>query len=581
MSILTALDRYYDRLEGIAEPGWMPVRFGYCIVLDDHGRPLHVIDLHDREGNEVRPREIIVPAVQRTSGIKPALFWDKTAYALGCTAGEGKRTAQEHVSFKEANLTAIAGSDDPALVAYRGFLETWTPDQFQPPLFARSMLDANILFRWHEDNGFLHERPAARALVKADEDDGGATEGFCLVTGVRAPLATLHPTIKGVDNAQSSGASLVSFNQPAFTSYGKEQGANAPTSARAAFRYGAALNRLLRRDGGNRLARTVGDATIVFWADASNVKAAKAAESFFADGLDTPTDENEARKIGADLEAVSKGRPLTELGRGIEQGTTFHVLGLSPNAARLSVRFWLTDTLEVFAKRLAAHAADLAIDPIPWRTYPSVNRLLAQSVALQGKFENIPPLLAGEVMRAILSGTRYPQSWLAATIIRLRAGDDPLSGWHAAAIRAILHRDFRLNLSPKDAPMSLSPEEPSKAYQLGRLFAVLEAAQRQALGNVNATIRDRYFGAASATPAGVFPLLLRGAQNHLGKLRKDGKGGWIEREIETVLDRLGPDLPRSLPLAEQGRFAIGYYHQRKAQFAGKPVEETSEEVDEQ
>lgn len=581
MSILAALNSYYGRLEGIAEPGWGPAKFGYCIVLADNGRPLHVIDLHDRDGKKPRPREIIVPAVQRTSGIKPALFWDKTAYVLGCTANGARRTAQEHAAFKEANLTAIAGSDDPALVAYRGFLETWTPDRFQPPLFTPDMLDANILFRWHQDNAFLHERPAARALVNADDGDGEAGEGFCLVTGERAPLATLHPTIKGVDHAQSSGASLVSFNQPAFTSYGKDQGANAPTSAHAAFRYGAALNRLLMRGGGNRLQRTVGDATIVFWADASNVKAAEAAESFFSDGLDGVTDEAEAIRLGRDLEAVGKGRPLTELGRDIEEGTTFHILGISPNAARLSVRFWLTDNLETFAKLLAYHAADLAIEPPPWRTYPSVNRLLAQTVALQGKFENIPPLLAGEVMRAILSSTRYPQSWLAATIMRLRAGDDPLTGWHAAAIRAVLHRDFRLNLSPKDVPMSLSPEEPSTAYQLGRLFAVLEAAQRQALGNVNATIRDRYFGAASATPAGVFPLLLRGAQNHLGKLRKDGKGGWIEREIETVLDRLGPDLPRSLPLAEQGRFAIGYYHQRKAQFAGKRVEETTEEGDEQ
>ncbi|MFQ3594991.1 MAG: type I-C CRISPR-associated protein Cas8c/Csd1, partial [Sphingomonadaceae bacterium] len=303
MSILSALNSYYDRLAGIAEPGWAPVNFGYCIVLADDGRLLHVIDLHDREGKKVRQREIIVPAVQRTSGIKPALFWDKTAYALGCTAGAGKRTAEEHAAFVQANLEAIADSNDPGLVAFRGFLETWTPDRFQPPLFTPDMLDANILFRWHQDNVFLHERPAVRALVNADDGDGEAAEGFCLVTGDRAPLATIHPTIKGVDDAQSSGASLVSFNQPAFTSYGKDQGANAPTSARAAFRYGAALNRLLKRGGGNRLARTVGDATIVFWADASNSKAAEAAESFFADGLDTPNDEGEAKKIGSDLEA--------------------------------------------------------------------------------------------------------------------------------------------------------------------------------------------------------------------------------------------------------------------------------------
>ena len=173
-------------------------------------------------------------------------------------------------------------------------------------------------------------------------------------------------------------------------------------------------------------------------------------------------------------------------------------------------------------------------------------------------------------MRAVLTGGRYPQTLLSSAIIRLRAGDDPLTGWHVAAIRGVLTRDHRTDPRKEDVPMSLAPDEPNKAYQLGRLFAVLETAQRMALGNINATIRDRYFGAASATPASVFPLLLRGAQNHLGKLRKDHKGGWLEREIEDILDRLTLDLPRALPLAEQGRFAIGYYHQRKEQFKGRP-----------
>ena len=255
------------------------------------------------------------------------------------------------------------------------------------------------------------------------------------------------------------------------------------------------------------------------------------------------------------------------------------MLGLSPNAARLSVRYWLTDDLDQFAQRLAQHHVDLKIDPAPsgWGAAPSVNRLLARTTALQEKFENIPPLLAGEVMRAILSGGRYPQSLLAAAIIRLRAGDDPLSGWHVAVIRAVLSRDHRFHFQKEDVPVSLAPDEPNKAYQLGRLFAVLETAQRMALGRVNASIRDRYFGAASATPASVFPLLLRGAQNHLAKLRKAGKGGWIEREIEDILDKLTLDLPRAFPLAEQGRFAVGYYHQRKDQFKARP--EAAAELD--
>lgn len=585
MTILQALDSYYHRLPGVAGPGWSPEKFGWCIILDKDGTPVAVDNLHDVSGKKPRLETYVVPAaVKRTVGIAPNFLWDKSAYVLGRTAGEGKRTAQEHAAFVAMQLDRLADQDDEGLVALRLFLENWRPERFDAAPFVPDMLGANIMFRLDGERGFLHERPAARALV--DTRAGAADEAdiLCLITGERGPMARLHPTIKGVEGAQSSGAALVSFNLDAFTSLGKEQGANAPTSEAAAFRYGAALNHLLARDGPNRIRRPIGDATVVFWADASDAKAdeasktkaAEAADDWFATVLGGDiTDAEEAAKVRDDLEALAVGKNLSDRRPKILLGTRFHVLGLSPNAARLSIRYWLTDDLDQFARRLAEHHADLKMDPAPmgWGAAPSVNRLLARTTALQEKFENIPPLLAGEVMRAILSGGRYPQSLLAAAIIRLRAGDDPLSGWHAAIIRAVLHRDHRIDPKKEDVPVSLAPDEPNKAYQLGRLFAVLETAQRMALGRINATIRDRYFGAASATPASVFPLLLRGAQNHLGKLRKSGKGGWIEREIEDILDKLSLDLPRALPLAEQGRFAVGYYHQRKDQFKARPEAE--------
>lgn len=576
MTILQALDRYYHRLDGVAEPGRSPEKFGWCIVLDRDGNVIDVEDLRDLSGKKPRPKLHMVPAaVKRTVGIAPNFLWDKTAYVLGRTAGEGKRTAQEHAVFLALHLGRLAGQEDDGLVALRLFLENWTPDRFDTIAgFRPEMLDANVMFRLDGERGYLHDRPAARALADVKPEVASNASGpLCLITGESGPIARLHPTIKGVEGAQSSGAALVSFNLDAFTSLGKNQGENAPTSEVAAFRYGTALNHLLTRDGPNRVRRPIGDATVVYWADASN---AEPAEQLFGEWLaDDITDETEAEKIRQQMEAVARGRPIAELRADIEPGTQFHVLGLSPNAARISVRFWLSDSLDHFAKLLAEHHDDLKIAPLPrdWGK-PSVNRLLARTTALQEKFENIPPLLAGEVMRAILTGRPYPQSLLAAAIIRLRAGDDPLSGWHVAVIRAVLHRDYRFKPNKKeDVPVSLAPDEPNKAYQLGRLFAVLETAQRMALGRINATIRDRYFGAASATPASVFPLLLRGAQNHLGKLRKTGKGGWIEREIEDILDRLSLDLPRALPLAEQGRFAVGYYHQRKDQFKARPEAE--------
>jgi len=582
MTILQALDSYYHRLSGVAEPGWAPMQFGWCIVLDRAGQIVAVDDLRDLSGKKPRLKNYIVPVsdkvAKRTSGVVANLFCDKSAYVLGRTAGGGKRTAREHAAFIALHIERLADQTDEGLIALRRFLEAWRPEHFDASeKFTPDMLDANFMFRLDGERAFLHDRPAARALANSASDAAEGEGVFCLISGERGPLARLHPTIKGVEGAQSSGAALVSFNLDAFTSLGKEQGANAPTSAAAAFRYGAALNHLLTRDSPNRIRRPIGDATVVFWADASEAKAAEAADALFASWLAGDiTDEAEADEVRKQMEAVAKGRPIAELRAEIEPGTCFHVLGLSPNAARLSVRFWLTGDLDQFARRLAEHHADLHMKPAPigWGVAPSVNRLLARTTALQEKFENIPPLLAGEVMRSVLSGARYPQSLLAAAIMRLRAGDNAASGWHAAVIRAVLVRDQRLARRDPDipergeTPMSLKRDYDNPGYQLGRLFAVYELAQRSALGRVNATIRDKYFGAASAMPASVFPLIVRGAQSHLAKVRKE-KPGWshlIERELEEITGRFDPDAggtwPRSLRLKDQGEFAVGYYHQR-------------------
>ncbi|UFN47893.1 type I-C CRISPR-associated protein Cas8c/Csd1 [Roseomonas sp. OT10] len=586
MTILQSLDRYYDRMaaRGEAEaPGYSREKIGFAIVLSPEGKPAARLDLRQQAGRKLLPRLMEVPAaVKRTAGILPNLLWDKSAYVLGRTAGEGRRTAEEHAAFRKLHLDLLADTKDPGLLALRRFLEAWQSEHFDAPPFEAEMLDANLVFALEGEHRYLHERVAARALVAA-RAGGEGKRAFCLVSGVEAPITRLHPTIKGVEGAQSSGAALVSFNLEAFSSYGQEQGANAPTSQVIAFRYGAALNRMLDRGSRNRLPRPIGDTTVVFWADASGVGevAAEAAESAFdtlfnppAPEGDTARDGEEAAKLRALLAALHEGRPLRDADPKLAEGVRFHILGLAPNAARLSVRFWLSDDFAIFARRLADHYAALTIEPPPWRALPpSVNRLLVKTVALQEKFDNIPPLLAGEVTRAILAGTPYPRSLLAAAIMRLRAGDDAGTGWHAAAIRAVLASHHR----KEPPPVSLDRENASPAYQLGRLFAMAEIAQRVSLGTVNATIRDRYFGAASATPASVFPLLLRGVQNHLGRLRKEGKGGWIEKEIDQIFAQLPPSLPRSLALEKQGEFAIGYYHQRSARIGSRSAVQTADE----
>jgi CRISPR-associated protein Csd1 len=572
---------------GEAEPpGFSREKISFAVVIDCDGGVVDVDDLRDMTGKRPVPRLIDVPAAaKRTVAVAPYLFWDKSAYALGVTGGEGKRVAREHQAFRDLHFELLADSQDEGLVAFRRFLEAWAPARFGLPPFMPAMLDTNIVFRLQEDRGdagkprFIHQRPAALPLIEARSGDGA--RGFCLVTGAEAPIARLHPAIKGVEGGQTMGGALVSFNLDAFESWGREQGDNATTGEAAAFRYGAALNRLLDRGSSQRM--QVGDATVVFWADTggSSDAIAAAAEKTLASVFGTTEhksdyDPQEAGKLRDALEPLSKGRAVeTSLGE-LHPKTLIHVLGLSPNAARLAVRFWLTENLGTLARNLARHFEDTRIDPSPyqWGIGPSINRLLVKTTSFREKWDNIPPLLAGEVTRAVLGGGRYPHSLLAAAIIRLRAGDDPATGWHAAVIRGVLQRS-----NGKGAPMGLSKEETNPAYRLGRLFAVLEAAQYNALGRVNASIRDRYFGAASATPASVFPLLLRGGQNHLAVLRKEGKAGALERDLEEIVSALGTALPRSLKLEDQGRFAIGYYHQRAARFAKKEAASEDKEGD--
>lgn len=252
-----------------------------------------------------------------------------------------------------------------------------------------------------------------------------------------------------------------------------------------------------------------------------------------------------------------------------------YVLGLAPNASRISIRFWETGTLGVFAKRLAQHAQDFHIEPLPWKTEPTVRRVLLATVphreGAMPKMDDAFNNLVGEFLRAVLSGGQYPYSLLANTLMRIRS-DGNLSGMRAAICKGVLTRKTRLgmNVQMEEVPVSLNKESKSASYRLGRLFAVLEAAQRGALGGqVNATIRDRYYGAASATPAAVFPVLLRTTQNHLSKLRKEkpGLAVVLEKDIREIVDGLSENFPRSLRIEDQGSFAIGYYHQSQSRFS--------------
>lgn len=571
MTILQALNSYFDRMtaRGEAEPpGYSREKISYAILLTADGAVAAVNDIRkpDETGKFV-PRMMDVPAAKkRSSGIAPNRFWDKTAYVLGVTAGDDRRTAREHESFKTEHAALLAETDDEELLAFRRFLDKWTPEQFEDnPLFNPEMKDANFVFRMDGVEGYIHDfnRPKIHAFVTAASQS--ESHDICLVTGERSSAARLHPTIRGVWGAQAQGASLVSFEVVASRSYGKKQGANAPVSEMATERYGAALNRMLDKGSRNRI--QVGDTTTVFWADASgtSIEAAEAADEYaallFEPTLGRGADKEKVVNLRAQLDALEKGVAASELIPGLTPATRFYILGLAPNAARLSVRFWCDSTFGELERRVREHWQDMEISPPPKVWPPSVWLLLIETAA-QRKSENILPLLGGELMRAILNGTRYPRIMLSTILTRIRAEQGKVTAMRAAILRGILARDYRLGFAIEEVPVALDEQDINPAYRLGRWFAELEAIQQHALPRVNATIRDRFYGSASSAPAHTFPVLIRSAMNQLASLRKDGQAGGHEKKLEAIIAGVDQGLPRSLRIEDQARFAIGYYHQR-------------------
>ncbi|HEX6986035.1 MAG TPA: type I-C CRISPR-associated protein Cas8c/Csd1, partial [Planctomycetaceae bacterium] len=460
--------------------------------------------------------------------------------------------------------------DDPAFSAVCRFLERWNPDHAATHEELAQVTGGFGVFRIAGTEGHVHDRPKVRDwwLGRLRSSDGAGERMQCLVTGEVAPIARIHePKIKGVWGAQTAGALLVSYNFDATESYGKTQSYTGPVSEEAAFRYAVALNKLL--EPGSRQKVQLGDATTVFWTEKPTP-----AEAIFGFVFESRQAEDPRLKlrVGHALKSLAEGRyPGEDLG---DPETPFYVLGLSPNAARLSVRFWWQSTLGEVAGNVGRHVRDLAIVRPPNAPEFLTTFQLLRETAREAK--DIPPLLSGGLARSVLTGTAYPQAFYAALVRRLRA-DREVSYVRAAAIKACLNRSVRLrdrdlppDLRPldKELPVSLDPDRPEPAYQLGRLFAALEKVQEEALPGLNDTIKDRYFGAASATPASVFPRLIRLSQHHLGKLDNRAYRLSHEKRLQEICGRLD-GFPSHLSLRDQGLFAIGYYHQRQDFFTKK------------
>lgn len=587
--ILQALTAYYEQLvrQGkLSAPGWDDsFKVSYELRLNDAGQLLRVVPLLTEKtvGKKtvLAPRAMRVPAHEkRSSGIAANFLCDNSTYLLGADEkGKPERSADCFKACAKLHHTILDGVDSPAARALLAYFDSWDPAQAAAhPLLAEQWKEItgniNLIFGYEatdHSHSFVNDDPAIQNAWQAHYNDRSADSdmGQCLITGKYAPIERTHPNISGVPGAQSSGAALVSFNAPAFCSYGHEQGDNAPVSKYAAFAYTTALNRLL---ADRNHCKHVGDTTILCWAENAE-PVYQDAMSMFLFGADEATGIQES-DVQAALKRLSAGQTVPFLEKELSPDQHFYLLGLAPNAARLSVRFFLRDTFGSFAQNLQKHAEEMEIDRSEkekFRTLPIWAVVNETTRTVPGQPAKPSPQLAGDLLRAVLTGGRYPATLLNGVTLRIRAEQTVTRG-RAAVIKAYYLRNYPTELNKEVYTVSLN-KTTNVPYLLGRLFSVLEAVQKAANPGINTTIKDRYFNAACATPGMSFPTLLRLSQKHLRKLN-DGLATHYDKQITELMAQLPESgFPARLSLPDQGKFTIGYYHQTQKRYVKKNEEE--------
>ena len=575
--ILQALTRYYEDLLSrgeIAAPGWSPAKISYALCLNGAGDLEQVIPTMEEvtKGKKtvLQPQTFSLPAaVKRTVGIGANFLWDNSSYLLGVDQkGKPERSRDCFAAAAQKHHAVLDGVDSPIARAILTFFDTWQPEHAaeHPALtgqFEEVTAGANLLFR--VDGCYPQKDDAIRAAWQSyrESSDPDAVRMQCLVTGREDEITATHPAIKGVRNAQSSGAALVSFNASAFCSYGREQNFNAPVGKYAAFAYTAALNHLL---AGRKNVQLIGDTTVVCWAEGAD----PAYQSFFGTacfGAETGLSDDDLR---AALKRLAELKPCDDL--GIDPNRPFYILGLAPNAARLSVRFFLRDSFGRLMKNVNAHYERLEIVR---PAYAKTNILplwamLRETVNLNSRDKSPSPAMAGAATRAVFSGGPYPASLLEAVMLRIRA-ERNITWGRAAIIKAYYLKNPHKDCPKEVLTVSLNEASTDTAYTLGRLFSVYEAVQQAANPGINTTIKDKYFNSAAAMPAGIFPVLNNLYQKHLRKL--DGRQRvYYDKQIMTLKGILGESYPMRMTLAQQGSFDLGYYHQTQKRYTKKEDE---------
>jgi CRISPR-associated protein Csd1 len=588
--ILTALNDLASREGLVANPHFEEKPVSYVLVVNEAGRLLGVQPLSEpTEGKRAVKKYLLVPRPlpgSRRSGIRidPNFLVDNASFVLGINAPGDKEKkgygAEELAERRSAFRALIAAAEaatngDAGVRAVLRFLDDTAEAMQEVPLDDMlEKLKSNdlIAFRFAPDiETLVHERPAVRGYwnhlrgSKANPEASGEGLFTCLVTGRPCNPVDKHPLIKKVPGGTPAGVALVSFNNETFESYALERNENAPISREAAEAYTTALARLLdnsypdpktRAPMPRRNVRLSEDTAVVFWGRN---------ESPAIDLFEESVRQADPEAIEALYSATWKGRPVN-----LNDPSEFYALTLSGGQGRATIRGWFESTVREVMGHVRQHFDDLEIVGVGGELQQSFPlRQLLRRTAVQGKDENIAPNLAAVVFEAVLKGWPYPRMLLDAVVRRARAERTVFTD-RAALIKAYLLRAKRLGAFgslahdfPEVKPM-LDRECLAPAYRLGRLFAVLEKLQADAT-NANTTIRDRFYGAASATPAVVFPQLLRTAPHHY---KNSGRPVFYETEVQEIISALQPPrpFPTTLTLEEQGLFAVGYYHQRQALF---------------
>lgn len=581
--ILQALTDYYELLAGqgrIGRPGWSNIKISWALEINADGQLVSVLPLkHPSEnGKKLIPREMELPSSRRhSSDITSNFLWDNVAYFLGYDKDKPERAKERFISAKEFHLGFFKSTDTESAKAIINFFRNWDP---------REVENNSILINNHEiltDGGnvtfyyngkMVADDPTIReSWNKAFADESKGEKMRCLVTGHLAIPELVHPKIKAryVNKKIAIDPSFVSFNEDSFCSFGREQSANAPISKYAAFAYTSAMNYLL---ADKEHARLIGETIIVYWTKSGDERY----QDIFAALLDGNNNHVTDEDLNSLMDAVANGKPYNFEGFPIAPENEFYILGVSTNVARLSVRFFWHSNFGTIIANLKKHYDDINIvtdNRNKWLNIP-LWALLRETINEKSNDKNPLPQLAGDVMRSMISGTRYPETFMNQTMLRIRAEREITRG-RAGIIKAYLIRntgDYMNNMIREVTTVSLNTESNYTPYVLGRLFAVLEKVQKEANPEINATIKDRFFNSACATPGAVFPILLKLSNSHLKKLDTGKTINW-SKQIGELSERLDMQFPTHLLLQEQGAFILGYYHQTQ-KFYEKKTKETEE-----